>query len=254
MSPVRARRPIDWDTYLEDFHTSHPGITEDVLARCTNDNLTPYQWLLAGVDATAQIVDIGCGSAPAKPKNAARWVGIDRSMTELRRAQQLGRTTILCGDATCLPIADRSVDIVTCSMALMLVHPPDLALREIHRILHPNGELRLLLPARTPLTATDRLRYLQLFWAARSPTKFPATPLRSQAAPTLQTFSLGVEADDTRRFLYPIADTTDADRLIDSWYLPNVEPRRRQAARARARHMAPTSLGIPLRRIVAKPI
>lgn len=247
-----ARSPIDWDAYLDEFHARNPGITEAVLARCNAGHVNPYGWLLDGVDPASQIVDLGCGSASARPADARRWVGLDRSAGELHLARESGRGEVIRSDATMLPIVDGSVDVVTCSMALMLVRPLGAALAEIRRVLRGNGELRLLLPTPSPLTASDRLRYLQLFWAARSTAKFPPTPLRRRAAHTLAKYDLRVESDESRRFDYPITNSSDADRFVNSWYLPRTSAARRDAARTRAGAMAPVTTGVPFRRVIAR--
>ena len=245
---------IDWDRYLEAFHTRSPGITEQVLTRCHDHGVTPYDWLLDGVDPNACIVDVGCGSGPARPAGAARWVGVDRSAAELHAAQQAARSAVVLGDATRLPVADGAADVVVCSLSLMLVHPLDAALVEIRRVLGRRGQLRLLLPARAPLTVIDRWRYAQLFWSARSTTQFPPTRLRRDAAAVLVGHGLAVEADDTRRFSLRLDEPADADRFVDSWYLPGVDPDRRAAARRRARTMVPVEIGVPLRRVSAQTV
>lgn len=247
-----TRRPIDWDAYLGDFHTSFPGITEDVLARCSSGQLTPYEWLADGVADEARVLDLGCGSGPARPRGAKCWVGLDRSQRELQRAVELGRSTLLCGDITQLPIGDRSIDVVTSSMAMMLVHPIDVALGEIRRVLRDAGELHLLLPTPSPLTMPDRVAYLRLFWAARSTTKFPPTTIRATARNTLESSGFTVLSDERVRFDHPVDDAADADRFINSWYLPSTTDARRATARKRAETMAPFRIGIPLRRIVAR--
>ncbi len=252
MTPIANRHAIDWDAYLAGFHTSHPGITEDVLTGSVADGLNPYQWLLDGVSPDVRIVDLGCGSGSARPPAATQWTGIDLSASEIRRAHQRGRASLILGQATQLALADDSIDLITCSMSMMLIHPLTDTLEEIRRVLHSTGELRLLLPARGPLTAADRANYLRLFWAARSPTRFPPSPMRNRAAQELAGSSLQVRSDERRRFDLTIASPSDADRLINSWYLPNISPKRQTEAHRRAQALAPTTLGIPLRRIIAK--
>ncbi len=249
MRPTRS--PIDWNTYVEDFHTSFPGITEDVLARCTSDGLSPYRWLTQQIDDEARVLDLGCGSGPARPPNATRWVGLDRSQRELERAAELGRTALLRGNITQLPLAARSVDVVTSSMAMMLVQPIDVALVEVDRVLRDGGELRLLLPATAPLTMLDRIEYLRLFWAARSTAQFPPTTMGTSARDTLEASGFTVVADERVRFDLPLDNAADAERFINSWYLPSTTDARRGAARGRASSMAPFRIGIPLRRIIA---
>lgn len=248
-----TRRPIDWDVYLSEFHASFPGITEDVLAGSVAHGFTPYQWLTHDIAADAHVLDLGCGSGPARPAGLERWLGLDLSAGELGRAAELDRGPLVRGDITQLPVASGSVDLVTSSMSLMLVHPLDRALAEITRVLTAPGELRLLLPARAPLTVADRIAYLRLFWAARSTTKFPPTPLRSAASGTLSSAGFEVLSDERLRFHHPISDEHQADRFTDSWYLPATAAHRRRAARSQARAMAPFGIGIPLRRIIARP-
>ncbi|MGI8757181.1 MAG: class I SAM-dependent methyltransferase [Acidimicrobiales bacterium] len=241
-----------WDAYLEGFHRACPGITEDVLMRCVADGRTPYSWLTDGVGSAATILDVACGSGPTMPTGADRWIGIDRSDAELRRARSSGKTAVILGDATRLPVPAASVDVVTCSMALMLVRPLDQSLTEISRVLRPGGRLLLLLPARRPLTVVDRLSYVRLFWAARSTTKFPPTELRRNAQRALGRHGLHVESDDTRRFAYRLDGVAAADRFVDSWYLPGVSAKRRAHGRARAARLAPIDIGVPFRRVVAR--
>ena len=248
--PVRS--PTDWDDYLDDFHAGRPGITEDVLVRCEANGDTPYTWLIDGLDASARILDLACGSGPAMPAGADRWTGIDRSEPELRRARTSGRPTVILGDATMLPLPGGTIDIVTCSMALMLVRPLDRCLAEIARVLRPGGRLVLLLPSRGPLGARDVLAYARLFWAARSTTRFPLTPLRRHLERALDRHGLLVESDDRRRFAYALDGVAAAERFVDSWYLPGVSAQRRARACDRAARLVPADIGIPFRRVTAR--
>lgn len=244
---------VDWDDYLRRFHADEAGITEDVLVRSHDGGDDPYDWLLEGVDPRARCLDLGCGSGPARPPDATRWTGVDRSRGELARAAAADRRSLVLGDATRLPILDRTVEVVTCSLSLMLVRPLPEALREIRRVLSPEGGLHLLLPSSGPVRPRDVVRYLPLFWAARSTTQFPPSALRRAAAETLAGAGLEVVSDENRRFELPLSTSEDADRLVRSWYLPGVGQERRDAACRRARAMVPTTVGIPLRRVVARP-
>lgn len=249
---ITMPNPTDWPSYLAEFHATNAGITEDVLNGCSLHGRSPYAWLTETVDPSRRILDLACGSGPAKPNGAQQWIGLDLSAAELARARSGGNGTLIRGDATALPIPDANVDTVTCSMALMLVQPLDRALAELHRVLKPGGHVLLLLPAHRPLRVADRLAYLRLFFAARSTTKFPPSALRRHAAESLARHGMLIESDQSRRFTYWLAKPSDADLLCDSWYLPGVSPRRRGAARDRARAMIPGPIGIPLRRIIAR--
>lgn len=247
-----APSTVDWATYLADFHAGRPGITEAVLTRCTSDRGAPYEWLAEGLDTEARHLDLACGSGPTRHPAATAWVGLDRATDELHAAAQRGRRPLIRADMAHLPIAAGTVDIVTCSMALMLVDPVEEVLGEVRRGLTSSGELRLLLPTRSPLTVWDRLRYLRLFWAARSPTRFPPTKMRRAAPRTLEDAGFDVVDDQRQRFALPIDAPTDATRFVTSWYLPGVRPEHEAAARRRAGAMAPFTIGVPLRRIVAR--
>lgn len=68
----------------------------------------------------------------------------DAAMRErlARRVRRGGRTTsVIDAPAEQLPFADRSVDTVVSTLVLCTVDAPDLALREITRILRPDGQL-----------------------------------------------------------------------------------------------------------------
>lgn len=251
---VAGRARTGWDAYLATFHAERAGITEEVLGRAVDepDGLTPYAWLIQGLDPAARVLDLGCGSGPARPPEARWWVGLDRSGDELARAVAAGRGPLVRGDAIRLPVPAASVDVVTAALSLMLVQPLDRALAEVARVLRPGGELRLLLPAQRPLSLGDVVRYLRLFLALRATTSFPPSDLRTSTTEVLAEAGLAVERDEARRFERPLAEAEDADRFVASWYLPGVPPQRVAAAQARARSLAPTNIGIPLRRVVAR--
>jgi len=240
-----------WGDYLDSFHAQRPGITEDVLARCTNRNgASPYAWLTDRVEIVGRVLDLACGSGPTRALVAGSWTGVDRSVAELHCARQHGRTPLVRADMTGVPIRDCSVDVVLCSMALMLVEPSSV-LGEIHRILVPSGQVRILLPSATPLTLSDRWRYLRLFVASRASIRFPPTPLRRHAAEALAAAGLLVESDRSERFTYPIDTHEDADLFVDSWYQPT---KRLTDIEARPRNdgLPPRrAVGVPLRRIIA---
>ena len=247
---MKQREPA-WSDYIDKFHTQHPGITEEVLARCTDETgATPYAWLTDCLDPDAQVLDLACGSGPTREFVARDWVGVDRSNTELHSARERGRATLVRADVTNVPIRNDSTAVVLCSMALMLIDPCSAVLDEIRRILTPAGELRALLPTTRPMTASDRWNYLGLFAEARSRPRFPTTPLRRNAAHTFTASGLVITSDQSKRFSYPVGAPADADRFIDSWYRP--DRRNAKAERQRRGHGSPITIGVPLRRIIAR--
>jgi len=96
------------------------------------------------------IVDLGCGTgtgaaALRQRYSRARVVGIDLSyeMTrQARRAQRFWRRyECLCADASALPLAAQSVDLVFSSLMLQHCDDPAFPFAEVQRVLRPGGLL-----------------------------------------------------------------------------------------------------------------
>ena len=107
------------------------------------------------IAAGATVVDIGCGAgtdlllAARRTGPRGRVIGVD--MTEAMRtramngaaAAGLGNVEVRNGDATRLPIEDRSVDVVISNGVLNLVPEKERAIAEIARILKPGGRVQI---------------------------------------------------------------------------------------------------------------
>jgi SAM-dependent methyltransferase len=105
---------------------------------------------LAGVTETDRVLDIGCGlggSARLLARQAQCHVtGLDLTEDFIRVARQLtacvdlaDRCDFVVGDATGLPFADTSFDVVWSEHAQMNIADKALFLREIARVLKPAG-------------------------------------------------------------------------------------------------------------------
>ncbi|MDZ7679632.1 MAG: class I SAM-dependent methyltransferase [Acidimicrobiales bacterium] len=250
---IRDRFRPDWPHYLERFHTERPGITEDLLLDCRDDNgRDPYQWLASGVTSGGRVLDLACGSGPMHGLLGPGWIGVDRSAEELDRAVANDAGPVARADALALPMPSHSVDAVVCSMALMLVSPLTRALEEMRRVLVPGGALHVMVPARRPLTAGDTRRYLRLYLALVSPARFPPSPLRRHPTRVLAEAGFSASTIEHRRFDYPLVDPASGRRLVDALYLPGVAaPRLDRASRVAERWIG-SALGIALQRIVAR--
>jgi len=241
-----------WDAYITEFHDQRPGITEAVLSRCVDDHgANPYDWLVAGIEPTDRVLDVACGSSPTRPLIAGRWIGVDRSSSELNRALRDHHAAVALGDAVALPVRTASIDLVLVSMALMLIDPLSSALAEVHRVLVPGGELRALLPTTSSMTIGDRWDYTRLAVAGRSIPRFPPTPLGQSLAP-LEDAGLRVTANDRRRFTHPLTETTATRQFLDSWYTPTTPTaiEGRHPSAKRLPHI--DAVAVPLRRILAR--
>jgi arsenite methyltransferase len=103
----------------------------------------------------ATVLDVGCGAgmdlllAALRVGPTGRAIGVD--MTEPMRAQAaagamacgLDNVEVREGDATRLPVEDRSVDVVISNGVLNLVPRKDLALAELARVLKPGGGVQI---------------------------------------------------------------------------------------------------------------
>lgn len=123
--------------------------------------------LPASCDAK-QALDLGCATAALARELCARlpachWCGVDIAEPMLAEAAARGRLharyQALCADATALPVAAASQDLVFSSFALQWVSMAA-ACAEIQRVLRPGGQLLLALPV------SGTLRELQASWAA----------------------------------------------------------------------------------------
>lgn len=117
--------------------------------------------------AAVQAIDLGCGTAAMARQLCTRlphchWLGVDVSQAMLDEAHQRGRLhnryQPVCADATALPLADSSRDLVFSSFALQWVDAAA-ACVEVSRVLRADGLLLMALPV------AGTLRELKESWA-----------------------------------------------------------------------------------------
>jgi demethylmenaquinone methyltransferase/2-methoxy-6-polyprenyl-1,4-benzoquinol methylase len=82
--------------------------------------------------------------------------------SKLLRRRLDGTVTLVRGDATRIPVADRSVDAVTIAFGIRNVERPGTACAEMSRVLRPGGTLAILEFA-IPTTPVVRAVYLAYF-------------------------------------------------------------------------------------------
>jgi ubiquinone/menaquinone biosynthesis C-methylase UbiE len=108
---------------------------------------------LAALPPGAQVLDIATGTgwvalaAAERVGPTGRVLGVDQSPEMLARAQQkvtaAGVTNVefQTGDAQRLDLADQRFDVVLCASALMIIPDMRAALKEMHRVLKPGGQV-----------------------------------------------------------------------------------------------------------------
>ena len=103
----------------------------------------------AVVAARGRVLEIGVGSGlnfPFYGKLIELVIGLDPSPRLLamarRRATDAGiRAEFIQGSATAIPIADSAIDTIVMTWSLCSIPDPSLALREMRRVLRPDGSL-----------------------------------------------------------------------------------------------------------------
>jgi ubiquinone/menaquinone biosynthesis C-methylase UbiE len=110
------------------------------------------QLLVGSVDVETgnRVLDVACGTgivarlAAESVGQAGRVVGLDLNQAMLDVARRLGSgIEWRQGDAANLPFSDDSFDIVFCQAALMFFPDPTAALREMARVVDPNGTVAI---------------------------------------------------------------------------------------------------------------
>jgi ubiquinone/menaquinone biosynthesis C-methylase UbiE len=116
------------------------------------------------IGASDRILDLGCGTGIVarvlreRLGGAANIVGIDKSPPMIEKARSIApEIDFRLGNATELPFADGSFDLVLCQEMLQFVPDRLAALREVRRVLTPGGRF---------LTSTWRPRSEQPFHEA----------------------------------------------------------------------------------------
>ena len=106
-----------------------------------------------GLTGRERLVDVCAGTADVslQATGAARVIGVDFAAAMLRigsqkvrAAGQGSRITLVHGDATSLPLGDGTVDAATVAFGIRNVERPELACREMARVLRPGGRLAIL--------------------------------------------------------------------------------------------------------------
>jgi len=244
-----------WSDYVSKFHREHPGITEDILSRATSAHgLNPYQWIVAPIPLGSRTLDLACGSGPSlRQRPGERWIGIDRSISELTRSHFSGTDNILQGDATALPFDDATFDAVVCSMAVMVIQPLGAALDEVYRVLRPGGMFVVTMPGRRPVSIRDVARYARLVaHLRRHRLTYPNEHVLRRDRTTFE--SRGFELiEDTRLGFRLAIDTPEtAMRFVESLYVPGATSANVSRAQRLAAMWVGSDIGIPLRRITTR--
>jgi ubiquinone/menaquinone biosynthesis C-methylase UbiE len=137
---VVGKAPVAWELFL--IPSCVDQWTENLVTR-------------AGLRPGERVLDVACGTGLVARKALARvrWdgtvTGIDINATQLEVAREAAQFVhppieFIEGDAQKLPFPDGSFDAVFCQHGLQYFPDRLVALREMHRVLAPNGRLTFL--------------------------------------------------------------------------------------------------------------
>lgn len=253
-----SRRNPDggWDGYLERFHRDRAGITERVLARSFDaSGRTAYNWVAAVLPETGLVVDVACGSAPLwTAALSGRYLGVDASPVELELARRRGAHQLIVGTAEHLPAEDGAARAVVCSMALMVLPHLDAVLQEVRRVLAPEGVFVATVPGR-PAGIRDLPVMAGLVRAVGGTLGYRNDAALRHTNHAFDIHGLRVVDDATRRFTFPLTDSSAAAEMAASLYLPDDRGNREVRAASYLQRLArrQEEMPIPIRRIVARP-
>ena len=140
MEPDLIREYFD---RLAERYDSHAALEQEVAARLLER--TVFNRL-----APARILDLGCGTGTAsaalkKQFRQAQVIGLDSSALMLKQLKQKSRLLkplkAICADATALPLAAQSLDMVFSSLVNHWLDDPAALFTEMRRVLRPEGML-----------------------------------------------------------------------------------------------------------------
>ncbi len=99
------------------------------------------------------VLDIGCGNGVFGRAYDGRWIGLDRSIEQLRKAD--GPRVL--GDALTVPFADSTMQGVVALYVLYFFEDPSAVVREALRVLVPGGYFGVCAPSRFDAPELDHV-------------------------------------------------------------------------------------------------
>lgn len=175
MDKVKERTAVvfdQWSSWWDRAYRLNQAVYEAVVTRLGSAHLS--------------VLDVGCGTgtlarllALAADRRTVR--GVDLSQRMVERAQGVaalfpnGRVQFGTGDAEALPYSDESFDAVTNTLSFHHFPNPQLALREIHRVLRPGGVL-VMVDVAPPLVVARLFTWANLIYRPIAGAEWVRTP------------------------------------------------------------------------------
>ena len=101
-----------------------------------------FQFFIQSVPEHSHVLDVGCNSGTIGrfliAQNNCHVLGIDVVPELVKKAKRNG-TFAIVGEAENINMPDNYIDVVTCGEVLEHLYDPEIAIKEAHRVLKPNG-------------------------------------------------------------------------------------------------------------------
>jgi SAM-dependent methyltransferase len=174
---------------------------------------------VAGVRPGERVLDVGCGTGNAALLAAARGARVTAvdpaarllDVGRARAAAEGHEVEFLVGEAAALPVADGGFDVVLSVFAAIFAPDPEAALRDMTRVLAPDG--RLVLSAWMPGGAISRMGQVAgqaVRAAVGAPSAPPPFPWHDTDAVVGLASPLGLSVEAAERTLVFTADSPEA--------------------------------------------
>ncbi|HWC85568.1 MAG TPA: class I SAM-dependent methyltransferase [Solirubrobacteraceae bacterium] len=135
---------MDVEGYYQRYWQSGGGCTPGRLASDLESLYARY------VSPNCNFLDVGCGdgrtSGPWLRERGCSYAGVDVSSTAVAQARSLGLDARLVTDAASLPFDDDEFDCAGCIEVLEHLFDPISTVREVHRVLRPDGVFIVTVP------------------------------------------------------------------------------------------------------------
>ena len=205
------------NVYLKDWHRRFAGQRFSLFEQfCLENGTTSFETLVtvAGFRPHQTVLDLGCGEGPLLRyvlQRDVRYIGVDFSAASLAVArQQVGATAaeFVEADAGQMPLPEASCDVVLSHMALHIMNPVEPVLFEVSRVLKPNGQLHIFLPATWRIHSSaeasrfqDVMHLFQQFKDVSTPTPIGTGQFATEAS-VVETITRGFAGKATVSFTY----------------------------------------------------
>lgn len=154
LGPRNAETASELASIYDSIYSAHENVWED---QGREARFRTYFSNLVAEISSGRLLEIGCGEGLLLSAMSHQdKVGMDPSILALKRAKALSGATCMAAQAEFLPMPSSSIDIAVAVGVMEHYSDPDMATREILRVLKPHGKYVSLI--HMDMSRADRLR------------------------------------------------------------------------------------------------